>query len=121
MTINDAVERAAKAMFFSQHSIMHDHEKLWKDASQALWRDFARDTLAAAYPELVAEIERLKEALSLAVQMLFPYEPGDSRAVSDEFVALAAVDCGLADDKCMKVIRDSLAARATLDAPNAEG
>lgn len=52
--------------------------------------------------------EQLKKALTLAVNMLAHYEPGDSRAVSNEFVALAAVQCDLVDDAVMKVIEDAL-------------
>lgn len=50
----------------------------------------------------------LQTALRLAVQLLEPYEPGDSRAVSDEFVALAALVSG---DDCiavMQIINDAL-------------
>lgn len=54
------------------------------------------------------EIVNLREALGLALVYLERFEPGDSRAVSDEFVALAAVQCGLGDDACMAVIRRAL-------------
>jgi hypothetical protein len=50
----------------------------------------------------------LEEALKLAVGLLAPLEPGDSRAVSNEFVALAAVQCGMATDDVMQVIRDGI-------------
>lgn len=49
-----------------------------------------------------------KEALDLAVNMIIAAEPGDSRAVSDEAVALAAVACGDTSDAVMKVIRAAL-------------
>ena len=45
------------------------------------------------------ENEMLRQALKLAVDMLAPYEPGDSRAVSNEFVALAALLTGLNPDE----------------------
>lgn len=51
----------------------------------------------------------VKEALDLAVNIIMAGEPGDSRAVSDEAVALAAVACGDTSDAVMKVIRASLA------------
>ncbi len=51
---------------------------------------------------------RLSDALKLAVAMLAPLEPGDSRAVSDEFVALAAVSVGEDDDAVMEVIEAAL-------------
>lgn len=58
--------------------------------------------LAAVAPLIEA---REREALGLAVAMLSHYEPGDSRAVSDEFVALAAVACGIAKDEDWTIIR----------------
>lgn len=51
----------------------------------------------------------VSDALKLAVNMLAPYEPGDSRAVSDEFVALAAVSVGDTSPEVMAVIRSALA------------
>lgn len=51
-----------------------------------------------------------KEALSLALMRLFPDEPGDSRAVSGEFVALATVECRLDTPADWAVIRAALAA-----------
>lgn len=56
-----------------------------------------------------AEVARLREALGLGLQMLFAHEPPDSRFVSAEFVALAEVECGIADDAAMSVIRAALA------------
>lgn len=47
---------------------------------------------------------RLKSALGLALLYLETFEPRDSRAVSNEFVAMAAVEAGVEDDKCMKII-----------------
>jgi hypothetical protein len=55
--------------------------------------------------------EQLTRALSLAVDMLSIYEPPDSRAVSDEFVALACVDCGSVEGRVMDVIDAALALR----------
>lgn len=51
----------------------------------------------------------LSIALELAVGMLAPYEPGDSRAVSNEFVALACVVSGDACEKVMSCIKTGLA------------
>lgn len=50
----------------------------------------------------------LTEALNLALDILQPMESGDSRAVSDEYVAMASVFCGIEDDKSMAVIRKRL-------------
>jgi hypothetical protein len=51
---------------------------------------------------------QVKRALSLAVSLLSKYEPPDSRAVSDEFVALACVDCGDVSGKVMDIIESAL-------------
>lgn len=56
----------------------------------------------------------LKEALDLAVNLIMESEPSDSRAVSNEAVALAAVACGDTSDAVMKIIRAALSRQ---DAP----
>ena len=43
-----AVEAAAKATFFDQRTIMHDHEENWKKAHQKIWIDGATAALTAA-------------------------------------------------------------------------
>lgn len=55
-------------------------------------------------------IEDLEKAFDLATCRLGELEPGDSRAVSDEFVAMAAVLCGLFDHdgSIMKIIDEGL-------------
>lgn len=68
---------------------------------------------AAALPALRSSLEQHKIALNVAVDQLSLHEPGDSRAVSDLFVALASVVCDCADEKSWAII-DS--ARATQDA-----
>jgi len=51
-------------------------------------------------------IEALDAALGLALERLGAMEPGDSRAVSDEYVAMAAVACDLDDlDSSLAIIR----------------
>lgn len=67
------------------------------------------EALAGEIATLRAENARLREAITLAVGMLSQDEPGDSRAASNEFVALAAVQCGIANDKDWVVIRAALA------------
>jgi acyl-CoA reductase-like NAD-dependent aldehyde dehydrogenase len=52
--------------------------------------------------------QQLKLALDLACNMLVIHEPPDSRAVSNEFVALAAVQSGLVDANVMSVIEQAL-------------
>lgn len=51
----------------------------------------------------------IEKALACAVNMLSIYEPPDSRAVSDEFVALAAVVSGDTSPEVMAVIDAKLA------------
>lgn len=62
----------------------------------------------AQVAELTQKLERAMEALQLAVNMVMSHEPGDSRAVSSEAVALAAVTCGCDDDACWQVIDRAL-------------
>jgi hypothetical protein len=54
-------------------------------------------------------IADLELALGLALDWLIQYEPGDSRAVSNEFVAMASILAGIPDriDECRKIIRDA--------------
>jgi hypothetical protein len=53
-------------------------------------------------------MDDMKTALELAVNMLSQYEPPDSRAVSNEFVALACIVCGDTSDEVMQIIRAAL-------------
>ena len=46
----------------------------------------------------------LRKALRLALARLIKFEPGDSRAVSDEYVAMAAVEAGDTSLGVMSVI-----------------
>jgi len=54
------------------------------------------------------ELEHRDKALDLAVCLLGKYEPPDSRAVSDVFVALAAVSCGNDNQECWDIIDKAL-------------
>ena len=61
-------------------------------------------SLTCPIGKLEAEVAALREAegdlklaLEWALEILGRYEPGDSRAVSDEFVSAYAVLCGLTD------------------------
>lgn len=55
----------------------------------------------------------IQEALELAVNIIMASEPGDSRGVSNEAVALAAVSIGDTSAPVMKVIRNALALTST--------
>lgn len=57
---------------------------------------------------LVASLQ-IEASLTLAVNMLSKHESGDSRAVSDEFVALAAMSVGDRSPKVFAVINNALA------------
>jgi hypothetical protein len=65
-------------------------------------------------PEAGGREERLRKALSAALGMLIAYEPPDSRAVSDMFVALACVEAGPDDQACWDIIKQQDAADVTL-------
>jgi hypothetical protein len=67
---------------------------------------------SAALAMVTKERDAKHKALQVAVNMLFPYEPGDSRDVSDIFVALAATVCGQWDDAIAAVIEAALNASA---------
>lgn len=71
--------------------------------------------LLAERDRLAAEVGRLREALNLALCWLVKNEPGDSRAVSNEFVAMAAVHGGYENDECMAIIRAALAGEGRED------
>jgi len=77
---------------------------------------------ALSIPEAGEEAVRAeREALKLAVAMLALAEPGDSRAVSDEFVALAAISCGLGTPEIAAVVTNALAAIRARTKDNANG
>lgn len=61
--------------------------------------------------EAASRIEDLEAALGLALCKLVVFEPPDSRAVSDEYVAMAAVHAGddIVNDEARKLVRDGLA------------
>jgi hypothetical protein len=63
----------------------------------------------AQLTRLHREQHKLRRALELAVALLGQHEPGDSRAVSDEFVALATVVAQNDDAKSWNVIEAALA------------
>lgn len=88
-------------------NISHDKSGLAVDPGEVLQeisRRLTRDR---------AQVAQVQEALELAVNIIMASEPGDSRAVSNEAVALAAVSCGDTSDPVMKVIRDALALSST--------
>lgn len=69
-------------------------------------------TLAKAGYELItveAKLAQMRQALTLALARLEPLEPGDSRAVSDEFVAMAAIVAGIGNKKGDEIIEAALA------------
>jgi hypothetical protein len=66
------------------------------------------DAMAKIWDHPEPTVEQLRRGLSLALKMLEPHEPPDSRAVSDEFVALAVLESGDASDVVMAVIDAAL-------------
>ncbi len=57
-------------------------------------------------------ISELEAALTLALNYLEKAEPGDSRAGSNEFVAMYSVCCGDSSGSVMPIIRAALAEQA---------
>jgi hypothetical protein len=80
----------------------------------------AADHIANA-GKLVARIEALEGALDLALSYLIEDEPGDSRAVSDEFVAMAVILEGHDADGCLPIVKAAIAARAALAKDKSDG
>ncbi len=84
--------------------------------------DAVESYIAAASPStilaLLNALDRQNEALGLALSYLIKFEPPDSRAVSDEFVAMAAVHAfpDQPEEKAMDIIRSAKSALATIDA-----
>jgi hypothetical protein len=58
---------------------------------------------------VLAHFKPLQEALDLALDILGAMEPGDSRAVSNHYVAMACVAAGKTDDEVMRCIRETRA------------
>jgi hypothetical protein len=54
-------------------------------------------------------VEDYQKALALALKMLAPHEPPDSRNVSEEFVALACIQNQQCSDNVMLIIDRALA------------
>jgi hypothetical protein len=89
----------------------------WHDHEAGCWRcdggntPLARqhDEAAATLRALLADLDAAREALGLALAILHGNEPPDSRFVSAEFVAMAAVHCGIGGPADVAVIRAALA------------
>ena len=62
---------------------------------------------------LYERIVDLESALRLALHILWGFEPPDSRAVSDEFVAMAAVLANCANNESMQIIADGMEVERT--------
>lgn len=64
-----------------------------------------------------ARIAELSGALELALARLIKFEPPDSRAVSDEFVAMAVILAGgdIVNDESRKIVKAALAQVKDLD------
>lgn len=80
-------------------------EQLLNDIGAALeQRGYVHMTNGQGIASLLDQLDATKRALALAVDMLAPHEPGDSRAVSAYFVALAAVSVGDTSPEVMQII-----------------
>ncbi|WP_316169434.1 hypothetical protein [Bradyrhizobium sp. SZCCHNRI1058] len=83
--------------FFGKHALL----KLSRFVRE---HGFDIEGAPAVAEKKVGQQVAMKRALALAVEMLAVYEPGDSRAVSTEFVALAAVLTGDISPEVMAII-----------------
>jgi len=85
-----------------------------KEAFEFGWKQ-ALAALSSTPSATPAQSVPMREALELAVNIIMISEPGDSRAVSNEAVALAAVLAGDTSGPVMEVIRNALSARSSTD------
>ena len=60
--------------------------------------------------ELAERNSDLQLALDYALGVLEHYEPKDSRAMSDEFVSMAAIACDCANEECRQILTRATAA-----------
>lgn len=70
----------------------HTAEKLYGKDPRVMKREIA---------DLLPRVEAYEKALDLAIAILGRWEPSDSRAISDQFVTIAAVRCG---DKSKEIL-----------------
>lgn len=89
-------------------------EKVWAELER-------RDDTPLPADKLAERVADLELALDLALGWLAPNEPPDSRAVSNEFVAMAAIQYGSTErlDECRDIIRTALLA-LTAESPKPE-
>lgn len=91
------------------------HCRVAQDNGRCVWfgcQGGMRPAVAQALATKNARIAALEAALNLALEILVKFEPGDSRAVSNEFVAMAAVACNLDDQTAaQELIRTALSAQ----------
>lgn len=105
---SDMVEVAAKAFADATGYYVPFHRGLSSESADNVRRGMRAALLAAADAERPTR-EQLLKALRVALALAAPHEPGDSRMVSDEFVACSTVAAGQADAASMAVIDAALA------------
>jgi hypothetical protein len=91
-------------------------ERLDSALSKPSWKP-SRAHVEGARNDLVWASERIVElenAFGLALNWLIKHEPPDSRAVSDEFVAMSAIQAGFGDAECSKIVARALVREMTL-------
>lgn len=77
---------------------LYKDEPWAKLAVAAGYRPYDTESSARyAFSFCADRIEALEDALELALIRLGKGEPGDSRAVSNEFIAMMVIQCNLAD------------------------
>ena len=61
--------------------------------------------------DTATRIADMKLALGYALEVLGQWEPGDSRAVSDEFVAMYSILCDHTNEECRTILTQAIEAR----------
>lgn len=94
--LDAAIEQRRERL--ARQDALYADEPWAKLATAAGYRPYDTESSARdAFRYCAARIIALEAALDLALILLGKGEPGDSRAVSDEFVAMAAIKCNLND------------------------
>lgn len=126
--VHDNIEDEGDRVYFGSTNDADTFRAAWQKLDAWAWDDIMADgkltdifevsrqahaRAERAEAEIAAakrRIEELEAGLTCAMNVWGPLEPGDSRAVSNEYVAVAAILCGLGNDE----------GRAIIDTANAQ-
>jgi hypothetical protein len=89
------VEDVAKAMFFNQFSIMHDHEKMWRESESAfIFREDAEIALSLIASRLAEVTPEMVEAVAVAIYDRAKHPPGDVQTFAEADDEMKEWICG---------------------------